>query len=212
MRQGQQKQRMRGRGGRKMPNPHSRVYESNGPDVKVRGTAAHIAEKYLNLARDAQSSGDPVAGENYMQHAEHYLRIIAATQPLQQPQPQNSLDGADGDEDDFPTTNSVATQSAARGERGESAEGDEAEPHDAAADGQGEEGPSRQGGRGRRRRGNGQHGRADRRGEAVNGAGEADGEPAGIVVNGAGGENKEDVAAVAPAVVQDVEDAPERLS
>ena len=64
------------------------MYESNGPDVKIRGTASHIAEKYLQLARDAQSSGDPVAAENYYQHAEHYFRLIAAAQEqLRQTQP-----------------------------------------------------------------------------------------------------------------------------
>ena len=56
------------------------MYESNGPDVKIRGTASHVAEKYVQLARDAQSSGDPVAAENYYQHAEHYFRLIAAAQ------------------------------------------------------------------------------------------------------------------------------------
>ncbi|MCC6888138.1 MAG: DUF4167 domain-containing protein [Hyphomicrobiales bacterium] len=85
MRNGQNK-RMRGRGSqhhhhhRKNQNPMSRVYESNGPDVKIRGNPAHIAEKYIQLARDAQSSGDPVAAENYYQHAEHYNRLIAAAQ------------------------------------------------------------------------------------------------------------------------------------
>ena len=64
------------------------MYESNGPDVKIRGTASHIAEKYLQLARDAQSSGDPIAAENYYQHAEHYFRLIAAAQEqLRQNQP-----------------------------------------------------------------------------------------------------------------------------
>jgi len=71
---------MRGRNNRKNHNPLSRVYESSGPDVKIRGTASHVAEKYLQLARDAQSSGDPVAAENYFQHAEHYFRLIAAAQ------------------------------------------------------------------------------------------------------------------------------------
>jgi hypothetical protein len=83
MRNGQNK-RMRGRnrkgGGGHHQNPLSRMYESNGPDVKIRGTASHVAEKYLQLARDAQSSGDPVAAENYFQHAEHYFRLIAAAQ------------------------------------------------------------------------------------------------------------------------------------
>ena len=58
----------------------TRVFESNGPDVKIRGTPSHIAEKYLQLARDAQTSSDPVAAENYFQHAEHYFRLIAAAQ------------------------------------------------------------------------------------------------------------------------------------
>jgi hypothetical protein len=72
---------MRGRNrSNKGPNPLTRSYESNGPDVKIRGTAQHIAEKYSQLARDAQASGDPVAAENYFQHAEHYFRIIAAAQ------------------------------------------------------------------------------------------------------------------------------------
>ena len=82
MRNGQK--RMRGRNNnnnhRKSQNPLTRVYESNGPDVKIRGTASHIAEKYIQLARDSQSSGDPVAAENYYQHAEHYFRLIAAAQ------------------------------------------------------------------------------------------------------------------------------------
>ncbi len=96
MRNGQNKRmrgRNRGKGGHHHQNPLSRVYESNGPDVKIRGTASHIAEKYVQLARDAQSSGDPVAAENYYQHAEHYFRLIAAaqeqlrqTQPYYQPQ------------------------------------------------------------------------------------------------------------------------------
>jgi hypothetical protein len=80
MRNGQNK-RMRGRNNhRKSHNPMVRVYESNGPDVKIRGNPSHIAEKYMQLARDAQSSGDPIAAENYYQHAEHYFRVIAAAQ------------------------------------------------------------------------------------------------------------------------------------
>lgn len=87
MRPGQNK-RMRGRNNnnnnRKGPNPLTRSYESNGPDVKIRGTAHHIGEKYLQLARDAQSSGDPVMAESYLQHAEHYFRLIATAQQAQQ--------------------------------------------------------------------------------------------------------------------------------
>ena len=105
MRQGQpnnNNKRMRGRNNnRKGPNPLTRSFESNGPDVKIRGTALHVAEKYLQLARDAQSSGDRVAGENYLQHAEHYFRIVAAAQ-AQLPQPQQTFrsDDDEGDDED----------------------------------------------------------------------------------------------------------------
>jgi Domain of unknown function (DUF4167) len=58
-------------------NPLKRFYESNCPDVKVRGPAALVAEKYLQLARDAQAAGDLIAAEGYLQHAEHYNRLIA---------------------------------------------------------------------------------------------------------------------------------------
>jgi hypothetical protein len=94
-----QNRRSRGRS-RKGPSPLSRSYESNGPDVKVRGTAAHVAEKYMSLARDAQVSGDIVAAENYLQHAEHYNRIVMAAQAqFQPPQPQYR-DGPDEGYDD----------------------------------------------------------------------------------------------------------------
>ncbi|MGD9914426.1 MAG: DUF4167 domain-containing protein [Rhizobiaceae bacterium] len=113
MRPQQQNRRMRGRnnnnnsnnnngGNRKGPNPLTRNYESNGPDVKIRGSAQQIAEKYATLARDAQSAGDRVMAENYLQHAEHYNRIIAAAQAqlaLNQPQ-QFSRDDLDDDMDD----------------------------------------------------------------------------------------------------------------
>ncbi len=89
-----------GMGGGNGGNPLSRVYESNGPDVKVRGTAQTIAEKYLQLARDAQSSSDIVMGESFYQHAEHYLRIVSAAQAYaQQNQPQQYR-RPDDEEDD----------------------------------------------------------------------------------------------------------------
>src|ERR1700751_2652196 len=83
MRNGQNNKRMRNRNNnnnRRGQNPMTRVFESNGPDIKIRGTASHVAEKYVQLARDARSSGDPIAAENYYQHAEHYFRLIAAAQ------------------------------------------------------------------------------------------------------------------------------------
>jgi Domain of unknown function (DUF4167) len=57
---------------------HNRAFDSTGPDVKIRGTASHVYEKYLQLARDAGSAGDRVMQENYLQHAEHYYRILMA--------------------------------------------------------------------------------------------------------------------------------------
>ena len=119
MRNGQNNnKRMRGRNNnnnnnnRKSSNPLTRVYESNGPDVKIRGTASHVAEKYIQLARDSQASGDPVAAENYYQHAEHYFRMIAAAQeqfrqgqqqPFNRPEGEQRDESFDGDDDDFQT-------------------------------------------------------------------------------------------------------------
>jgi len=54
----------------------NQIYDSNGPDVRIRGTAHQVCEKYLALAKDANSVGDIVLAESYMQHAEHYQRII----------------------------------------------------------------------------------------------------------------------------------------
>src|SRR6202795_4172441 len=111
MRNGQNNKRMRNRNNnnnsnnnnRRGQNPMTRVFESNGPDIKIRGTASHVAEKYVQLARDARSSGDPVAAENYYQHAEHYFRLIAAAQEQfrqNQPQPRTENEMASEDSDD----------------------------------------------------------------------------------------------------------------
>ncbi|MDP1699568.1 MAG: DUF4167 domain-containing protein [Aestuariivirga sp.] len=93
-RQGQHNKRGRGRNNRRPGggghsngggNSANRVFESNGPDVKVRGTAQTVAEKYMQLGRDAQSSGDNVMAESYFQFSEHYFRVMAAAQPVGQP-------------------------------------------------------------------------------------------------------------------------------
>lgn len=94
MRQGQQNRRGRGRSNntnnnRKGQSPLTRSFESTGPDVKIRGTPAHIGEKYVSLARDATVAGDRVLAENYLQHAEHYNRIILAARE------QSALQGGD---------------------------------------------------------------------------------------------------------------------
>ncbi|GBQ86842.1 hypothetical protein AA0535_1126 [Asaia krungthepensis NRIC 0535] len=63
------------------------VFDSNGPDMRVRGTAQQLFEKYLQLGRDATGTGDRILAEAYFQHAEHYFRILnAMTQAAQQSQ------------------------------------------------------------------------------------------------------------------------------
>jgi Domain of unknown function (DUF4167) len=100
-----QKNRSRGRngGGGMMPHhnrgprpPHrSQTFESNGPSVKIRGNAYQVFERYIALAREAQTSGDRVAAENLYQHAEHYYRIMNAQgegQGQGQPRPTTPAD------------------------------------------------------------------------------------------------------------------------
>lgn len=67
-----------------MGNVTNRVFDSSGPEGKVRGTPQQIIDKYNQLARDAQLSGDRVATENFQQHAEHYLRLLGAAQKEQE--------------------------------------------------------------------------------------------------------------------------------
>ena len=82
MRSSQKSGRSRGKGNRGKPQGHSpnRVYESAGPEGKVRGTPQQIIDKYQALARDAQLSGDRVGAENFLQHAEHYSRVLITAQ------------------------------------------------------------------------------------------------------------------------------------
>ena len=58
----------------------NRVFDSSGPEGKVRGTPQQIIEKYSTLARDAQLSGDRINAENFLQHAEHYQRLLSLAQ------------------------------------------------------------------------------------------------------------------------------------
>jgi hypothetical protein len=79
---GMKRQRSRNRKPAGNSNNPNRAYESNGPEgTKVRGNAQTIYEKYQQLARDANSSGDRVLAENHLQHAEHYFRMIRQMQP-----------------------------------------------------------------------------------------------------------------------------------
>lgn len=123
MRPQQQGRRQRNRnnsGGnnRRNQNPLSRNYESNGPDVKIRGNAQVIADKYATLARDALSSGDNVMAENYLQHAEHYNRIIMAAQAQMQTQrEERGPDDQDSDDDDNATEAAAAPDGGDRQQR-----------------------------------------------------------------------------------------------
>ena len=78
------KSRSRSKGNRNRPsslgNVVNRVFDSSGPEGKVRGTPQQIIDKYNQLARDAQLGNDRVAAENFQQHAEHYLRMLSEAQ------------------------------------------------------------------------------------------------------------------------------------
>jgi len=127
--------RSRGRG-RRPQNNHNRAFDSTGPDVKIRGTAAHVYEKYLQLARDAGSAGDRVMAENYLQHAEHYYRILMAQGPQAgQPgfvngqQPNGNGDGrpAGGEQPSYPQAVNTSAPSFSLAETDDDLEeGDEA--------------------------------------------------------------------------------------
>jgi len=108
-----------GGGGRKNVPLKNQNFDSNGPDVRVRGNATQVYEKYLALARDASSAGDRVIAESYYQHAEHYYRIInentdPSYEDLYGREP-NGYDGYDDDEED----DDGGRQSQARGSRQE---------------------------------------------------------------------------------------------
>jgi len=113
-----QRNRNSGGGNRRNQNPLSRNYESNGPDVKIRGNAQVIADKYATLARDALSSGDSVMAENYLQHAEHYNRIIMAAQAQMQAQ-RDERQQSDDDNDDDGDDNNNSAQDASSDNGGE---------------------------------------------------------------------------------------------
>lgn len=83
--------------GHQHPN---RTLDSNGPEGKVRGPAAFVHERYLQLARDASASGDRVLAENFFQHADHYFRLLRAMQPAMPVPQERSLNDGDFDGDD----------------------------------------------------------------------------------------------------------------
>src|SRR5262245_4517006 len=90
MKQNNNNRRARGRGPRKphgMGGGHNKGqgFDGGGHETRVRGNAYQVLEKYLQLARDAGSAGDRVAAENYLQHADHYYRVLAAMNDGQRP-------------------------------------------------------------------------------------------------------------------------------
>jgi hypothetical protein len=105
-------------------NHPNRTLESNGPDIKIRGSASHLYEKYVQLSRDASTSGDRVLSESYAQYAEHYYRMLRAMQP-QTPvyEPQRF-----GQDLDYENEEGGEEGEGAEGEGGENAEGGEGQP------------------------------------------------------------------------------------
>ncbi len=116
-------------------NPN-RALDSNGPDVRIRGTAQQIYDKYQALARDATSSGDRVKAENYLQHAEHYFRLLRSLQGPQTPiidQSANDID-VDSEQPSIGETREQR-QPASDGEDDDEPVGDMAQPNGAGDDG-----------------------------------------------------------------------------
>ncbi len=110
-----------GGGGGKPQHNANRAFDSNGPDnVKIRGHAQHVFERYQQLARDAFSSGDRVLAENYLQHADHYFRVLRTIQPQRPPSEILGRDvlasGLDIDfEEEFEATDETASEAASDG-------------------------------------------------------------------------------------------------
>ncbi|MAI61616.1 MAG: hypothetical protein CBB87_03900 [Micavibrio sp. TMED27] len=97
--------RQRGRGGNnRRSNQRTQVFDSNGPDVRIRGTAHQVTEKYMALAKDAAAAGDRIMAESYLQHAEHYQRIINSWDDGVNEQPQRKARNQNAKSDDIGNT------------------------------------------------------------------------------------------------------------
>ena len=97
MRSSKSRSRSKGNRNRSVGNIVNRVFDSSGPEGKVRGTPQQIIDKYNQLARDAQLSNDRVAAENFQQHAEHYLRMLSEAQREQQERQQGNPNQGNND-------------------------------------------------------------------------------------------------------------------
>lgn len=100
MRSSKSRSRNKSRGQRSLGNVVNRVFDSSGPEGKVRGTPQQIIEKYLALARDAQLSGDRVAEQSFLQHAEHYTRMLGEAQREQAERQAQHQPNSDDQRDD----------------------------------------------------------------------------------------------------------------
>ena len=127
---------------RTLGNVVNRVFDSSGPEGKVRGTPQQIIEKYLTLARDAQLSNDRVAEQSFLQHAEHYTRMLGEAQ-REQAERQGHQNGQPRDED---------RDDGHQGESGQSWSGQNGHRAERADDNRGDRGENRQEGRGENRR------------------------------------------------------------
>jgi Domain of unknown function (DUF4167) len=118
------------------------TYDSSGPDIRVRGNAYQVLEKYLQLARDAGTMGDRVAAENFLQHADHYYRVVAAMNEGRRPQ----IGGRDVSVADVNVHNVSQGLSAALSGHGHSnASGDDNAPDPQPGNGPGNGGGNNQG-------------------------------------------------------------------
>jgi Domain of unknown function (DUF4167) len=105
MRSSKSRSRSKSNRPRPMGNVVNRVFDSSGPEGKVRGTPQQIIDKYLILARDAQLSNDRVAAENFLQHAEHYTRMLGEAQRELQREAESRRDGQQDNFRDRPNQN-----------------------------------------------------------------------------------------------------------
>jgi hypothetical protein len=122
--------RSRSRGGGRRTSNRGGVVDSNGPDVRVRGTAQQVIDKYLALARDAMSSGDRILAENFYQHADHYYRVVNGNEPARSQRGHdgggNGTEPPTGETDDTNTDEAVVERAAAAS--------DESDDRDAESD------------------------------------------------------------------------------
>jgi hypothetical protein len=138
--------RGRHRNNARRSNPSRQNFDSNGPGVRVRGNATQIYEKYIQLARDAQSAGDRVMAENMLQHAEHYFRVLNENNPDRGREQSRQQDQASDQQPDM-SSDDERDQIAQSGEADEGADRDNGRAR-RPRNGGGRGGPRRRNGRG----------------------------------------------------------------